>query len=219
MNVFSYYTNQLTNQFDNGRFFREPMRVFYIICGVVSFIVPAGYLFWLFNAGLKAVKSYNGWPKFTTITALILIAILLISLALLAFFYWKRRSDDLKKQIRIGDNYVGLPVLAHFIKCAGESIGALLFLGPIGSSIIIYITGLLSGFSFAQKFDGKTFIVSLLLGILGIIVQAIIQFLISYLIILISRVWSEALSAKAQIANDLRDTSDIIRAGAMAEEK
>lgn len=218
------FIDKLLHYIDNGKFFREPMKIFYLVNGFLPAITPIAYsvafLFFVFGELIPNDHKYeNIWTKFLVITGGSLIGAWLAVIALLSIFYWINRKNQLTRTVRVGDNIKAIPIIAHYITCAGESTGLMLALTPLGSYIIVYVMVLLGGYSLLPGgIELSLLPIVAIGGVVGFALLVIAMFLICYPIVLLSHVVGEKLRIKAQLANDLRDVSDIHRAATMTEE-
>ncbi|MBQ0141544.1 MAG: hypothetical protein KBT06_01875 [Prevotellaceae bacterium] len=218
MNYIKHRLEKLTEVIDNGKFFREPMKLYYVMNGIAAFAVPAFFIKILTQLW-STLQYLNGWSKFMTELSLVLVLIWLIVLAYCALLYWLDRKKNLNKCVRIGDSIVAIPTIAHYIQCAGECFGIMLGLSVIGASFILYIFGLLSGFGLFGGADGFSgYLLFFLIATIVLLVIILTTFLVCYPIVVWSHVIGEKLRIKAQIANDVRDVSDIHRAATMTVE-
>lgn len=220
MNILKQYVNRLLQYIDSGRFFRSTMKVLYILFGACAFIPAAMIIIFLFEEETRGVFMFyalEGWSKFIVYFALFLIFVYFVFLGFCGFFYWMRRQKDLYQTVRIGDKIKALPTVAHIIRCLGESFGLLFFFVPLGAYIIFYVLLIFAGFKPLGAYDVDDFFKLFFLGLLGIPVVAIVLFLNSYLVILISHGISEQILIKTSIANNVSDIGDIHRATLMQE--
>lgn len=224
MNIIKQYVDRLLQYIDSGRFFRNPLKVLYILFGVCAFLPAVMLLLEFFSEdtwnSLNSLGYYlDGWSKVIMYLALFLILVYLVLLGIIGLYYWLNRKNDLYNTIRIGDKIKALPTIAHFVKCLGESYGVLSFLAPLGVYIISYVLLLITGFKPLGVVEIGEFFKYLFLGLLVAPVLAVILFLHSYLIILLAHGISERLFIKTSIANNVSDIGDIQRATTMTEEE
>lgn len=222
MSILKQYVNRLLQYIDSGRFFRSTMKVLYILLGACAFIPAAMIIISLFKEETRGVLSFmnyalEGWSKFIVYLALFLIFVYFVFLGFCGFFYWMCRQKDLYRTVRIGDKIKALPTIAHIIRCLGESYGLLSFFVPLGAYIIFYVLLIFAGFKPLGVYEVGDFFKLFFLGLLGIPVVAIVLFLNSYLVILISHGISELILIKTSIANNVSDIGDIHRATLIQE--
>jgi len=116
----SALVDRFLNYVDHGQFFSDPVKIFYFICGVLSFSYPIAYIYWMYNAGWKNVVRGDGWTEFTMAVALLLILCLMVLVAVFSFLFWMNRRKQLQDETSDSGSIKALPVWAHFIKCVGE---------------------------------------------------------------------------------------------------
>lgn len=220
MNLIKHYLELMLNYIDNGTFFRDPMKLLYIIFGVLGFAAPAAYIYFLYDAWDNLIPSFlDTWPKLTLGLTYILVLVYLIAIAYAHLVFWLHRKDKLHQTVRVGDKIVAIPVYADFIQCAGEAAGIFPAISMLGAYVIFFVIGLLNGFKFIHygPFDFGDYLEGIIYLIIGFVLLAIACFIIGYLIILVAHVISERLRIKAMLANDVRDLGDIHRAATMTE--
>lgn len=216
MNLIKHYLEQYLGYIDDGRFFREPLKILYIIFGILPVSVPLFYLYTLVDDWDSMVGYSEGWTKFTIVVAVLLIFVWLLAMAYCAFVYWMQRKNDLHHTIRVGEKIVAIPTLAHVVKCMGESYALVISLSVVGVYVILYVVSFLNGFSFF--YYDPTVGEFLKCAVLGIVLFAVLLlglFVFSYFVVLGAHTISEKLLVKAMIANDVRDLGDIHRAAVM----
>lgn len=223
MNIIKQYVDRLLQYIDNGRFFRTPLKTLYTLLGVCAFLPAAFLILTLVDEKTRYALSFldylDGWSKIVVYLALFLIFVYLILLGFFGLYYWLNRKKDLYRTVREGDKIKALPTIAHIFKCLGESYGILSFLASLGVYIIAYVLLLLTGFKPLGVTEIEGFFKFFLVGLLIIPVMAVILFLHSYLIILLTHGVSELLLIKTSVANNVSDIGDIQRASVMAEEE
>lgn len=220
MNLIKHYLELMLNYIDNGTFFRDPMKLLYVIFGIVGFAAPLVYVYYIYDEWNHLIPSFlDTWPKMTLGLTYILIFVYLVAIAYAHLVFWLHRKDKLHQTVRVGDKIVAIPIYADFIQCAGEAAGIFPALALLGSYIVAFLIGLLNGFKFMNYGvnDFGDYLEAVVVLIIAFVLLAIACFIIGYLIILVAHVVSEKLRIKAMIANDVRDLGDIHRAAVMAE--
>lgn len=105
--------DRLMRYIDSGRFFRGPIKVLYILFGIMAFIpviLPIALLFVpSFNDTLSEFKT---WWKILSYFAVFLITVYFLLLGFFGFYYWSNRYRDLYATVRIGDKIKAIPVRA-----------------------------------------------------------------------------------------------------------
>ena len=203
--------NRLLLYIDSGRFFRSPIKVFYILIGVSTFLPMSLPIALLFIPQVHSLISIqNTWTIFVCYFGIFLLLVYFFILGIFGFFYWRNRQRDLYATVRIGDKIKAIPVCAHIVRSLGEWNGVYLFVSTMGAYLILYIIALLTGGGSFENFWKI-----LLGGLLLIPILCLILFLISYPIILFAHAISERLLIRAIVANNVSDLGDIHRAAVM----
>ena len=213
MKLIKQYVDRLLQYIDSGRFFRSPIKVFYILIGVSTFLPVFLPIVLLFIPQVHYFISSQGtWPTIVSYLGVLVLIVYFLVLGFFGFFYWRNRQRDLYATVRVGDKIKAIPVCAHIIRCLGEWNGVYLFVSTMGAYLILYVLALISG---GGDFEG--FLIILFGGLLAIPLLCLILFLISYSIILSAHAISERLLIKAIVANNVSDLGDIHRAAVMPE--
>ena len=213
MNLIKQYVDRLLQYIDSGRFFRSPIKVFYILIGVSTFLPVALPIVLLFIPQVNDfISSLGGWPTVVSYLGVLVLIVYFLALGFFGFYYWRNRQRDLYATVRSGDKIKAIPVCAHIVRCLGEWNCIYLFVSIMGAYLILYVLALISG---GGDFEG--FLIILFGGLLAIPLLCLILFLISYPIILSAHAISERLLIRAIVANNVSDLGDIHRAAVMAE--
>ena len=213
MKLIKQYVDRLLQYIDSGRFFQSPIKVFYILIGVSTFLPVFLPIVLLFIPQVHYFISSQGtWPTIVSYLGVLVLIVYFLVLGFFGFFYWRNRQRDLYATVRVGDKIKAIPVCAHIIRCLGEWNGVYLFVSTMGAYLILYVLALISG---GGDFEG--FLIILFGGLLAIPLLCLILFLISYSIILSAHAISERLLIKAIVANNVSDLGDIHRAAVMPE--
>lgn len=213
MKLIKQYVDRLLQYIDSGRFFRSPIKVFYILIGVSTFLPVFLPIVLLFIPQVHYFISSQGtWPTIVSYLGVLVLIVYFLVLGFFGFFYWRNRQRDLYATVRVGDKIKAIPVCAHIIRCLGEWNGVYLFVSTMGAYLILYVLALISG---GGDFEG--FLIILFGGLLAIPLLCLILFLISYSIILSAHAISGRLLIKAIVANNVSDLGDIHRAAVMPE--
>lgn len=213
MKLIKQYVDRLLEYIDSGRFFRSPIKVFYILIGVSTFlpvVLPIALLF--IPQVNDFISSLGGWPTVVSYLGVLVLIVYFLALGFFGFYYWRNRQRDLYATVRPGDKIKAIPVCAHIVRCLGEWNGIYLFVSIMGAYLILYVLALISGGG-----DFLGFLIILFGGLLAIPLLCLILFLISYPIILSAHAISERLLIKAIVANNVSDLGDIHRAAVMPE--
>lgn len=213
MKLIKQYVDRLLQYIDSGRFFRSPIKVFYILIGVSTFLPVLLPIVLLFIPQVNDfIDSLGGWATIVSYVGVLVLIVYFLALGFFGFFYWRNRQRDLYATVRVGDKIKAIPVCAHIIRSLGEWNGIYLFVSTMGAYLILYVLALISG---GGDFVG--FLIILFGGLLVIPLLCLILFLISYPIILSAHAISERLLIKALVANNVSDLGDIHRAAVMPE--
>lgn len=213
MKLIKQYVDRLLQYIDSGRFFRSPIKVFYILIGVSTFLPVFLPIVLLFIPQVHYFISSQGtWPTIVSYLGVLVLIVYFLALGFFGFFYWRNRQRDLYATVRVGDKIKAIPVCAHIIRSLGEWNGIYLFVSTMGAYLILYVLALISG---GGDFVG--FLIILFGGLLVIPLLCLALFLISYPIILSAHAISERLLIRALVANNVSDLGDIHRAAVMPE--
>lgn len=212
------WMKQLLQSIDSGVFLREPMKWIYMLYAVLQFVLPLCflYLYYQLLSSKFSIGFLEGWDAFVMYLSMFLVVAWQFALAYTGFVYWKKRKEHLGREVRNGDSMVAIPVWAHYIQCSLEWTGIYLFVSVVGTYVIFFVCALLTGFDILG--GSEAMFKGFLIGVLILIALIIIFLPICYLIILLAHYIGEQMRVKAQLANDLRDVSDIQRAMTMPEE-
>lgn len=213
MKLIKQYVDRLLQYIDSGRFFRSPIKVFYILIGVTTFLPVFLPIVLLFIPQVHYfISSLGTWPTIVSYLGVLVLIVYFLALGFFGFFYWRNRQRDLYATVRVGDKIKAIPVCAHIIRSLGEWNGIYLFVSTMGAYLILYVLALISG---GGDFEG--FLIILFGGLLAIPLLCLALFLISYPIILSAHAISERLLIRALVANNVSDLGDIHRAAVMPE--
>lgn len=213
MKLIKQYVDRLLQYIDSGRFFRSPIKVFYFLIGVSTFLPVFLPIVLLFIPQVHYFISSQGtWATIVSYLGVLVLIVYFLALGFFGFFYWRNRQRDLYATVRVGDKIKAIPVCAHIIRSLGEWNGIYLFVSTMGAYLILYVLALISG---GGDFVG--FLIILFGGLLAIPLLCLILFLISYPIILSAHAISERLLIRALVANNVSDLGDIHRAAVMPE--
>ena len=212
MNKLKNILDMVLASIDNGSFFRTPMKRYYLLHGIIMFLVPIAYIFMHFSVVKGRLEYYETWRSIVLVlTELATVAWMFIA-AYLSFTFWRKRADGLEKEVHPGSQIVLIPTFAHYVQCLGEWLGMLLTALTAGLGAIHWLGMLLSGpgeGSFGRYFE------NLLMGLCALGAAVLVAVFLSYAIVSLSHLMGEKLRIKAMMANDLRDVSDIQRASVM----
>lgn len=181
MKPFSFL-NPLFNYIDGGKLFRQPFQILYYIIGIANALL----MVFAMSGVIDMYRYYSG------AIYVLFFFMGLVSLALAAFsvLYWFRRAAELKEHLKDGERFQAIPAVANLIIAGGEWFGitAAVFtfcLGIIGAIVIPLAVDYGAGASF-----------------LGAISIAIVGPIVSYILLILSRLFGEQILAIGVIANN-----------------
>ena len=182
--------NKFLGWIDNGLFFREPLRIAYIVFGVLVALSPI-YVF------IKLIESHYGYSIFSEKPVpSIIVMVVLIPFAIFGLLFWINRSKKVKTYIEKNDDFVAIPLAAHVIQSAGEFYG--IFMGTVVPLLVILLA----------LTEGRDLTSILPFGIEssfgGALQAAVYSILLGFFIIIVSRAAAEAMRALASIANNVK---------------
>lgn len=195
------WLNHFLGWIDNGLFFREPLRIAYIVIGVLVALSPI-YVF------VKLIESHYGYSFFSEKPVpSIIVMVVLIPFAIFGLLFWINRSKKVKTNIEKGDDFVAIPLAAHVIQSMGEFYG--IFMGTAVPLLLILLA----------LTEGRELTSILPFGlessIGGALQAAVYSILLGFFIIIVSRAAAESLRALTSIANNVKkltksnDTSNV----------
>jgi len=175
---------------DAGEFFRKPFTWLYTIFAALTLLFPLYILYQLI-----AMKIFSAGGK-TAIAFVLLWLILAFSSWICFQIWWDRKSKLTELLNKRDEDFVATPFLSHFVQTAGESLGT--YIGITGFGFALLTTILLGNqASGSMSSLGLPFIGG---GLLYIIMSPILGFLI----IVVSRFFSEQITVLAAIANNTK---------------
>ena len=128
--------NPVLTCIDNGHFFRKPVQWLYVAIGVLNFLLPFTLLFKAIDSGMLNVMS----GKY--IFFFILFIIILIALAWGSYLLWMNRKDKLKQVISEENEFIAIPIMAHFTQTLGEWLGLYIGIGGFIFSLIMAVSNM-----------------------------------------------------------------------------
>lgn len=188
--VLKKWLNKFLGCIDNGLFFREPLRIAYIVFGVLVALSPI-YVF------IKLIESHYGYSIFSEKPVpSIIVMVVLIPFAIFGLLFWINRSKKVKTYVEKNDDFVAIPLASHVIQSAGEFYGV--FMGTAVPLLVILLA----------LTEGRDLTSILPFGIessIGSALQAAVySILIGFVIIICTRAAAEGLRALTSIANNVK---------------
>lgn len=183
MDSINAFLNPVFEYLESGKLFRQPLAILYYLIGVAV----------CFYGIYRVIDFFSGYQfkyggtefKFFYI----LLAIVIIALCLFSIMFWFRRANMLKQERFEDTKFLAIPVVANLFRTIGE------WLGVVTAVLLVWIGFLF--IIFLAKYDMA------LSGLICMIAGPII----GYLTIVFFRYFAEAALAKAEIANNTRDTA------------
>lgn len=188
-NKFFTFAKPYLSFIDNGDMFRKPFSWLYILFAVLNLILP---LFILYKLIEMRIFSAGGTAAITFILFWIILA---FSSWICFQIWWDRKSKLSALMNKKDEEFVATPVLSHFIQTMGESLGT--YIAIVGFGFALLTTIFLSGQGGASIAIGLPFVSG---GLVSIIMSPIIGFLV----IVVSRFFSEQITVFAAIANNTK---------------
>ncbi|MDE6289054.1 MAG: hypothetical protein K2M00_09775, partial [Muribaculaceae bacterium] len=149
-----------------------------------------GCALWLLYS-LGNVFDQFKYAKGGTTVMLILLIILIIAIATFSVMYWFKRATQVNSNMPANSRFFAIPAVANLLRCLGEFCG--IVVAGAGAYISLF-TAIFASDNYFMR-DMATY------GLLGIVVCPII----GYIIVVVSRFFSESILAIASIANDTRE--------------
>lgn len=166
----------LINWLKSGNIFKQPVALFYVLIGIGALLAPFVTLI-----QLSDIFSYG---SASMIVALIFIFLIMLVGGFFGIRYWIERSSDLSQITSADDQFVATPVISHLIQCWGEFFGT--YVMTVGSlSFLVLLM-----FNVPQIPAAFSDVVSCVIG--------------GFMMILVSRVIAELISAICAIANNTK---------------
>lgn len=184
-NKFFAFFEPVWDYIDNGKFYREPFRLLYVIMAVLNALFP---LWVIYEAVDSGVFDYiSGGAVF----AMILAFLVLIFLGAMSFCLWFNRQEKVKNSLHEDHEFVAIPVVSHFIQTLGEWFG--FYLG-VGGCLISFL------FTIFGQNDSLGNLIPVGTSVLMIIMYPVTGFLI----VVTGRLIAEIYRALASIANNTK---------------
>lgn len=196
---------------DSGRILRAPIRLFYLINGLLFFLP---LLFALFNVkecmgmGLMLGMLKNTfWHRYVISLDVLLLLYALLMIGIVGFGYWRNRYKNLRYTVENGSHYVALPLLGDLIQSWGECISLFIGFFAIVGSILYFLTCLLTRSVEFSAYCGNS------------LFAIVIAFVIAYLNLFITRIVAERIRVWTSMSNDIRRIATGLKPLTKDEEK
>lgn len=175
-NKFFKFITPCIESIDDGRFFREPFYWLYLLMAIINLCIPFYLLYEAFNNGL-----FNLPGKFILVFVIVWLAMLVTSW--FGFQIWWNRKNKIYSTSSVGDDFIVIPILSHFIQTLGECVGTwVALMGFVYAILGIRVPGF-------DLFNIAMF-------------SIILMPLCGFFIIIISRFFAEGFRALVSIANN-----------------
>lgn len=172
------FVDPVLDFFDSGKICGKPIKWLYYLIGALCALFPI----YLFVQMIDAWDHMKGGDICLTLLMWLFLAVLFFWNAL----FWYKRAGQVGDDPGAEVKYVALPVVAYFVKNAGESFGIIF----AGMGILMGLLTLFMGRGMMDVFGG--------LGASMIIIAPIM----GYLLVLFSRFCAERIEAYYDIANN-----------------
>jgi len=174
---------------DDGSFFRKPVMWLYVLMALVNLILP----FYLLYRAIEH-RFFDSPAVYIFVLSIVWLAILFA--CWVGFQLWWDRKDKVSLSAKPEDDFVAIPVFAHFVQTSGEWLGT--WIAIVGFVFALLATILLGkeGYYLGSQVG---------LGFFSISAASIILMPVyGFLIVLVTRVMAEALKALVAIANNTK---------------
>ncbi len=165
----------LFSYFRSGKIFRQPVAWLYVIIALAFLLAP------IYNI-INTARLFE-YMKGGAIVGMILIYILSIIGGVIGCMYWIDKSSEVSTLTSNDEVYVATPIVAHLIRCVGESVGMI--------TILIMPFIVLVAMLFTDGMGGQFSYLNILTIPIG-----------GFVFILITRLVGELISALSAIANN-----------------
>lgn len=200
--MIKHFVQQLMLLTDSGKLLKSPFKWIYVIMGAlcfIPFIICAAALIWQWDAFFSLIEFVGSsfWTDFVTSLILVLAFYSLIMYALLGWYFWKNRNDNLEHVVRKGSRIVAIPLIADVIKSKGELNSLFLVFYTVTLCVLAYLGCMLTNsFEFWTNWGGLLFLAAAIVIILVVV-------FVAYLNVLFVHFLSERLRIYAQIGDDV----------------
>lgn len=111
------------NYIDNGKFYKKPFSFLYALFAVLNILTPFSVLIYASSNNLFDMGG-------DFVAAFMLIWLILIIVGIIGFLIWWQRKDQVSVLTSENDDFVAVPIVAHFIQTFGEWAGT--YFGILG---------------------------------------------------------------------------------------
>jgi hypothetical protein len=186
-NKFLSFIKPALDYVDSGEFFKAPFKWLYVLIGVSNLLAPFSLLY-------IANRVFDAPAKF--VIAFLLVWLVLVANGWVCFQIWWNRKDAVLASSKAGDDFAAIPVFAHFLQTAGEALGTSLAIAGTGITLIAMVILGDENFWISRMIGVNV----LSFGLAGVLINPILGFLI----IVLSRFIAEQSRALAAIANNTK---------------
>lgn len=209
---------------DDLNIVRKAFRVLYYVMGIIMGLMPLVFVLGMFGsvfAFLSPIgrllsdvgigsRSFEGWPNFVFWLMMSLWVVGDMFLCVACFKYWKKHGDDI---VNVKNRYPNITFVADFLHTSNNSYVFVNLCSTALFVVLAYLFMALTGeFNF---YKGGNF----LLYLLGAVALVIVYAIILLLQILAVSFITELLKRKIQIATDLQDVADVVRASEITKQE
>jgi hypothetical protein len=184
---FTGFISPILDLIDKGVILRKGFWALYVIQAALCLLSPIIAL--IAGIGSGILKAPAGM-----VLALIIVWLIFTFACWLGFQVWWDRSKRIKNILKEGDEFVAIPLVAHFIKTSGESSAIVLIGGGVPMLVLLGI--------FSAVIKELRHVINIADMGIGLVFVAIVVGLAGYLILLISDFLAESINALASIANN-----------------
>lgn len=183
MGSFFNFLDPMFNYIDKGKLFRQPFMWLYYLIGV-------GCALWLLYS-LGNIFDQFKHSKGSVTIMLILLIILVLAIAVFSVMYWFKRATQVNSDMPANSRFFAIPAVANLMRCLGEFSG--IVIAGAGAYVSLFTAIFASDNYFMRDMAAY--------GLLGVVVCPII----GYIVLVVTRFFSESVLAIASIANDTRE--------------
>ena len=137
---FQSFVKPFLDYIDNGNFFRQPVKILYMIIGALNALLPFYLLYQLIDSG---VFEFAGTGM---IFGIVISWLIMLGGFVFVGILWWTRAEQFDTMAGQGDEYPVTPVFAHIVRTSGEAfgviVGVILFLVTLVMLVFAGETGL-----------------------------------------------------------------------------
>lgn len=154
------------------------------------YLIGVGCALWLLYS-LGNIFDQFKHSKGSVTIMLILLIILVLAIAVFSVMYWFKRATQVNSDMPANSRFFAIPAVANLMRCLGEFSG--IVIAGAGAYVSLFTAIFASDNYFMRDMAAY--------GLLGVIVCPII----GYIVLVVTRFFSESVLAIASIANDTRE--------------